>query len=52
MAERWAAITGAAGGIGTAVCLQLAQQGLAVLMLDVQDGPLAASAERVAGAPR
>lgn len=47
MAERWAAVTGAAGGIGTAVCLQLAQQGLAVLMLDVQEGPLAASAERV-----
>lgn len=50
MTERWAAVTGAAGGIGTAVCLQLSQQGLAVLMLDVQEAPLAAAAERVRAA--
>lgn len=47
MGDRWAAVTGAAGGIGAAVCLQLAQQGLSVLMLDVQEGTLAASADRV-----
>lgn len=48
MAEpRWAVVTGAAGGIGSAVCRQLARQGMAVLMLDLHDGPLAAAAERV-----
>lgn len=47
MAERWAVVTGAAGGIGVAVCLQLAAQGFAVLMLDLQEGPLAAAADRV-----
>lgn len=50
MTECWAVVTGAAGGIGTQVCLQLARQGLGVLMLDVQEGPLAASAERVSTA--
>ena len=47
MGDRWAVVTGAAGGIGTAVCLQLAQQGLSVLMLDLQEGALAASTDRV-----
>ncbi|WP_372623309.1 SDR family NAD(P)-dependent oxidoreductase [Falsiroseomonas sp.] len=47
MAERWAIVTGAAGGIGSAVCRQLAAQGLGVLMLDMQEAPLAAAAERV-----
>jgi NAD(P)-dependent dehydrogenase (short-subunit alcohol dehydrogenase family) len=47
VAARWAVVTGAAGGIGGAVCRQLARQGMAVLMLDLQEGPLAAAAERV-----
>ncbi len=47
MAQRWAIITGAAGGIGIAVCRELASQGLALLMLDNQEGPLAAAAERM-----
>lgn len=50
MTECWAVVTGAAGGIGTEVCLQLARQGLGVVMLDVQEAPLAASAERVRAA--
>ena len=40
MAERWAIITGAAGGIGIAVCRQLHSQGFCLLMLDLQEGPL------------
>jgi len=47
MAEGWAIVTGAAGGIGAAVSRQLAGQGLGVLMLDLQEGPLTAAAERV-----
>ena len=47
MAERWAVVTGAAGGIGSAVCRRLARQGMAVLMLDLQEEALAATAERV-----
>jgi NAD(P)-dependent dehydrogenase (short-subunit alcohol dehydrogenase family) len=46
-APRCAIVTGAAGGIGAAVCHRLAPQGLVVLMLDIADGPLAAAAERV-----
>jgi NAD(P)-dependent dehydrogenase (short-subunit alcohol dehydrogenase family) len=47
MSERWAVVTGAAGGIGTAVCLQLARQGLSVFMLDLQKGLLDALAGQV-----
>ncbi len=50
MAGRWAVVTGAAGGIGTAVSLQLASQGMGVLMLDMQEGPLVAAAERLRAA--
>ncbi len=45
--ERWALVTGAAGGIGAAICRQLAGQGLAVLMLDRDEAALATAAERV-----
>ncbi len=47
MGERWAIITGAAGGIGIAVCRQLHSQGFCLLMLDLQEGPLNAAAERM-----
>jgi NAD(P)-dependent dehydrogenase (short-subunit alcohol dehydrogenase family) len=47
MDQSWAIVTGAAGGIGMAVCRQLASQGFSLLMLDLQEGPLAAAAERM-----
>jgi len=47
VAGRWAIVTGAAGGIGAAVCRQLARQGLSALMLDLQSAPLIAAAKRV-----
>lgn len=47
MSGRWAIITGAAGGIGVAVCRTLAGQGLGLLMLDNQAGPLEAATERM-----
>ena len=47
MTERWAIITGAAGGLGVAVCRQLASQGLCLLLLDNQPGPLEAATERM-----
>jgi NAD(P)-dependent dehydrogenase (short-subunit alcohol dehydrogenase family) len=50
MGVRWAVVTGAAGGIGAAVSLQLAAQGFGVLMLDLQQGALDAAAERVRAA--
>lgn len=50
MGDHWAVVTGAAGGIGTAVCLQLAQQGLSILLLDMQKDSLAASLDRVRAA--
>jgi NAD(P)-dependent dehydrogenase (short-subunit alcohol dehydrogenase family) len=46
----WALVTGAAGGIGAAICRQLAGQGLSVLMLDRDEAALAAAAERVRAA--
>ena len=46
-AQRWAIVTGAGGGIGAAVARHLAKDGFAVMMQDLQPGPLAAAAERV-----
>lgn len=46
----WAVVTGAAGGIGAAVCFQLCAQGLSVLMLDLHEAPLRVAAERVRAA--
>ncbi len=46
----WALVTGAAGGIGAAVCRQLAGQGLAVLMLDRDEAALGVAAAGVRAA--
>lgn len=52
-APRWAFVTGAAGGIGAAVCRQLAAQGMAVFLTDLEAAPLEELAARLreAGAP-
>ena len=47
MAERWAVVTGAAGGIGRATCQQLATQGFGVFMLDLQDAALVDASDRL-----
>ncbi len=45
--QRWAVVTGAGGGIGAAVARHLAQDGFAIMMQDLQPGPLEAAADRV-----
>lgn len=47
MEKRWAVVTGAAGGIGMATCLQLASQGFAVAMLDLHEEALSAAVRRI-----
>ena len=52
---RSALVTGAAGGIGSAVCVALAEAGAAVLVTDIDKDAAAAVAERIrlrAGVPR
>lgn len=45
--QRWAVVTGAGGGIGAAVARHLSQDGFAIMMQDLQPGPLEAAADRV-----
>jgi NAD(P)-dependent dehydrogenase (short-subunit alcohol dehydrogenase family) len=44
---RWAFVTGAAGGIGAAVCRRLAAQGMAVFLTDLDAAPLEDLAARL-----
>src|SRR5437660_3348982 len=48
-AGRVAVVTGAASGIGLALCERFAGEGLRVVMADVEAAPLDAAAERLAG---
>lgn len=45
--QRWAVVTGAAGGIGAAAARHLARDGFAILMQDLQPAGLEAAAETV-----
>ncbi|WP_172293188.1 SDR family oxidoreductase [Pseudoruegeria sp. HB172150] len=47
-ADAVAVVTGAASGIGKAVCLRLAERGLKIAMADLRAEPLQAAAEEVA----
>lgn len=45
---RWAVVTGAEGGIGKEICIQLARRGASLVMVGIQDGPLFESAMEIA----
>ncbi|MCM1153432.1 MAG: SDR family NAD(P)-dependent oxidoreductase [Muribaculum sp.] len=45
---RWAVVTGAEGGIGSEFCKALAARGASILMIGIQDGPLAKASAEIA----
>ena len=48
-AGKHAVVTGAANGIGRATALRFAQEGASLFLLDIEDGPLAATADECRG---
>lgn len=47
LSKRVAVVTGAASGIGLALCERFAQDQMSIVMADIEEGPLAAAADRI-----
>ena len=47
LSKRVAVVTGAASGIGFAMCERFAQDQMSVVMADIEEGPLAVAADKI-----